>query len=136
MEVKLHISKSPIQTLKNRYELIVEFMHGDADGETFKTMLFDANDEAAVRRMKLFIAAYEHLGDGDDFDYLSDQATEYFKSIGLSDEEAPKLGSIFGDNFYDGDITCEGRGAAFNGFELFYWNEHGVKFDVEAEIIA
>jgi len=135
MKVSLHISKSPVlgPSYNNMYELVSNYMHGDGDGETVNTIFFEGNQEG-IDRLKLFLAAYEHICQDDDFEYLDDKATEFFKSIGIAEDEAEDLGAEFRDDFYEGDITCDGNAAAFVGIDLFYWNEFGVKFEVDYDI--
>jgi hypothetical protein len=132
-EVKLKISREPLtpETHQNTFEMEVEYMHGDADGETTKTFLFNAKDDEDVERMKMFIAAYDA---NEDPDYLGDQATTFFKSIGIEDERAEELGQMFDDDFWEGDMTCEGNGASFAGLQLFFWDDNSQKFEVEFKI--
>lgn len=129
MDVKLKIKKKPLtpETHTNQYELVSNYMHGDADGDTTKTFFFN-NDEEGIKRLKLFLAAYDALDDGE---YMDEQATDFFKSIGIEEEEAEELGSEFGDEFYEGDMTCDGNAASLQGLELYFWNESGVKFEVD-----
>jgi hypothetical protein len=132
VEVILKTKKKPLtpEIHRNKYELVSNYMHGDADGKTSRKMFFDL-DEESVKRMKLFIAAYEACDSGE---YLEDQATAFFKSIGMSDDEAEELGSDFGDCFYEGDITCDGNGAGLAGIDLYIWHEDGVKYEVDYKV--
>lgn len=131
MEVLLNI-KNHVEAVRyyNQYQLISNYMHGDADGDTTIELFFNNNEED-VRKMKLFLAAYEYITEHEDFDYLEDKASTFFKSLGLDDEEAEEFGAEFGDNFWEGDITNEGNGAAFVGIDMFYWNDAGAQFEVE-----
>lgn len=132
MEVILKTKKKPLtpEIHRNKYELVSNYMHGDADGDTSKKMFFDL-DEESVTRMKLFLAAYDSLDDGE---YMEENAAEFFVSLGMSEDEAEELASDFSDNFYEGDMTCDGNAASLAGIELFIWHEDGVKFEVDYKV--
>jgi hypothetical protein len=129
INVTLKTKKKPLtpEIHRNKYELVSNYMHGDADGDTSKTMYFDL-DEESVKRLKLFLAIYDSLDSGE---YMEENATEFLVALGMDEEEAEELASDFSDNFHEGDMTCDGNSAGLAGLELYIWHEDGLKFEVD-----
>jgi hypothetical protein len=125
--VELKIGKQvSIPTYENMYELTVGFMHGDADGDTDRTIHYTLAEED---KLKLDLLLIEGLDDGE---YLEDQAAEILAANGIEDPDN-EIAENFSDEFYEGDMTCEGNGAPITSVELYFYDANGVKYEVEVK---
>lgn len=129
INITLH-STGPVEipTYKNMYELVVEYMHGDADGETFHTARYHEDDD----EMLVDILGLIHASKADSLDEAMNDLPEIFESQGI--EDAHDRADSFHDSFYEGDITCEGQSAAIAGIDLFYWDNKGVKHGMAIKV--
>ncbi|MDF2534334.1 MAG: hypothetical protein K0R18_491 [Bacillales bacterium] len=142
------MSDTPKST--NRYEIEVKFMHGDADAYTkeyvripsekielveevlatlhkFKNLPWNEarNSYSKHAEYKLWFG-HEYLGsmDGEpayDEDWPEEITYEKWEEIGQYSFEWPR------------DVTYREIDARLDGFKVFYYNENGVKFNVEVE---
>lgn len=114
-EIKLtpvKIKKSP----KDKYIIVVEFMHGD--GDHYDTDEYKCKDDADFRRViELLGDIPSSPGEGGDSDKYDEWELETFKS----------------DNFIPHDITYNDIKTHISSFEAFYYDSNGNKF--QAEII-
>lgn len=134
MEVKFEIGHPvPQKNFINLYELKVEFMHGDADGATFRDFTYD-DTPAEVEKLKLLIGLINSLEDNRLDDDQFDVAKEFFLSIDVEEELADEIAREYSGNFYEGDITCEGRAAPIVDFDLYYWDQFGVQRRVTVDV--
>lgn len=135
MEVKFEIGHPvPQSSHTNVYELKVEFMHGDADGETFRELMYDDTPEE-LEKLKLFLGLFAWIKSGDRVDEDQEEvAKEFFLSVGVEEELADELAKEYSDSFYEGDITCEGRCAPVVDYDLYYWDQLGVQRTVKVDI--
>ena len=133
MTVEITIGEAVVTpTYQNTYELDIEFMHGDADGETHQTVRYD---ESEIDELKQTLGAFAYLGrklDGDMED--CDELVAYFKSLGMNEDDAEDAKDSFRDNFYEGDITCEGRPAAIASVTVTYYDDEGVHRNVDVRV--
>lgn len=111
---------------KNSYQLTVNYMHGDADGDTSHTSFYtpDQVDELKIDILGVITAA----NSGDNLDDCRDVIAAIFESQGI--EDAHDRADEWSDNFWEGDITNEGTGACCTGYDLFYWDADGIQFEV------
>lgn len=105
---------------KNTYQLVVEYMHGDADGYTTKDKTYPVSN---IEQLKLDIVALTAV---DDRDTVEDDVIVAFTSHGVTGD-LDELYDAFRDNWFEGDITYEGEWAAVSSVTLFYFDEDGVK---------
>jgi hypothetical protein len=122
MNVTLTHGKQLAQARKV-YTLTLEFMHGDADGDTFKVHTYS---EAKVDNLKRDLIGVNVMRYNDNFD--SDDFAKAFESHGV--ENAEKVGELVYENMTEYDIHWEGEKARLRGVKLIYTDEHGVDFDV------
>ena len=118
---------------KDTYELVVGYMHGDADGDTQKNYFYP-NAETTMEELTLDAIGIMALTAAQGDEVENGEIAELFEAQGYSNEDAYALAEGFSDDFYEGDITCEGRRAACTGFELYYYDHKGVKH--EANILV
>ena len=139
MEFDIVVTKSVEKTTpKNEYRLTVEFMHGDADGETRNTMVFPVGTDAereewepTLDQVLTYLTAFFALewNAGCDFCTNHDFKTEVLAKAGL-DADTVEIIEEFG--CYDGDITCDHQfGARLDSVSLVYFNEFGVEHETE-----
>ena len=131
IEFKIEDAITPVVHY-DTYELQVEYMHGDDDGTTYKTLHVAGQDvkdlELAVVGVLAFRTASENGGWinwSDDVDLIP-----LFEAQGLDSGEASEEQDSFKDNFYEGDITNEGEAAAIVDFKIFYHDHEGRKYQV------
>jgi hypothetical protein len=123
---------------KNQYHLTVEFMHGDGDGQTKKTMVFPVGPNAerlsrvpTIDQVLTYLTVFFALewNDGCDFCMKKSFKLETLAKAGLGAETVSAI-EEFG--CYDGDITCDHQfGARPDAVELVYFNEFGIKHTTE-----
>jgi hypothetical protein len=114
---------------KDTYELVVGYMHGDADGDTVKNYFYP-NSNPTLEELTLDVIGIMALTAAQGDEVENGEIAELFEAQGYASEEAYALAEGFNDDFYEGDITCEGRPAACTGFELYYYDHKGVKHEV------
>jgi len=112
-----------VPNYRNTYELVVGYMHGDADGDTEQTFTYSPDE---VDDLKINLLLLNGINSGD---YLAEQAAKILKEAGIEDPD-DEIAENFGDDFYEGDMTCEGNGAAMTGFQVFFYDHEGIKHDV------
>lgn len=121
---------------KNEYHLSVEFMHGDADGETTNTMVFPVGVEReewepTLDQVLTYLSAFFALEWNAGCEFCSNHAykMKVLAEAGL-DEKTVKAVEEFG--CYDGDITGDHQiGARPDKVSLIYFNEFGVEHETE-----
>lgn len=128
MNVELIVAAKPVAPHKNVYELVVDYMHGDADATTTQTHIYKKADEKRLKIDLIGLQAYPEERDDDAVEVVTD-ALEV-AGIENAEEEAERISG----NFYEGDSTCEGERCPIEGLELFFYDEHGQKFKVRAKI--
>jgi hypothetical protein len=109
---------------KNMYSIIVNYMHGDADGYDEQEFYFDENTPSNMLSFTQMIyeleavgAMYPHgRGGGDEYGYYG-KFIDCENNFGWT-EDIP------------GDITNEGGEASYDGYSVIYFDEHGARFDV------
>jgi hypothetical protein len=113
MKVKL----TPIQPkYRNKYVIRVEFMHGDADAETYEDYVCRDRDDF-IRVLSAFDDCPQDPGSGGDEDAYDAWCEE-----------------MFGEGFVPGDCTCDFQvRAAIRGCECFFFDEDGNEFTAELE---
>ncbi|MNJ90173.1 hypothetical protein D3C87_77670 [compost metagenome] len=119
MNISLRIGK-PVNKKKppiNIYEVKVAIMHGD--GDHYNDINFQSkNEEEIIQFIDLFdrmIKEYPHgRGGGDNYDHLDN-----FEK--LTKESWPW------------DITSDDTHASIQGYDVFYYNELGIKHQVEVK---
>lgn len=113
-------------TFKNTFELNIEYMYGDADGDTNRIVYYEDVDE-----LKQDLAVFARIGD-DDIDDVD--LEEIFTQLGVEDAAAAQ--EAFIDAFYEEDITrlYDERWASFAGLSLYYWDENSVKYEVSISV--
>jgi len=133
IQITLH-NTGPVQepAYKKMYELVVEFMHGDADGTTYHTVFYEDDGDEEYNEMLVDILGLIHASKADSLDDAMEDLPEIFESQGIEDAHA--RADSFRDSFYEGDITCEGRSAAIADIEMFYWDDKGVKHGVAIKV--
>ena len=106
---------------QNTFELIIGYMHGDADADSEKE--FHYTDVEDLKR------DLETLTKIDDFD--EDTLIDYFTALGMDEDDAQDAASEFSDNFREGDCTTDySNDAAIQKIELFWYDDRSVKHDV------
>lgn len=113
--MKLRVNRSSGNLRTNEYEVKIEFMHGDADGESYESYFF--KQEKEVVKVLKELDKLKHLYRPDEEDY------EHTKSKILYD--------LMGED-WPGDNTCDYQvRAAYNGYEVFFYDDYGTKWPVE-----
>lgn len=126
MSIEIQVGKpSPVEAHRNTFELIVEYMHGDADGTTYQTFYYPhpALTGQLESDMIGVVAAL-----GEDRDEVVEAIRTAYQEAGVDNAELEA--ERIGDQLYEGDITCDGERATLVDSELFFYNEDGVKHDV------
>lgn len=123
---------------KNLYRIDVEFMHGDADGETHVKFDFNGTNpneredewDPTMDEVLTYLAAFFSLEWNAGCDFCQEGAVkeETLAKFGL-DEDA--RGRIEEAGMWEGDITCEGYQARPMNAKVTYFNEFGVEHQVE-----
>lgn len=122
--VELQVAEpAEVPNYRNTYELVVSYMHGDADGDTENTFTYSPDE---VDDLKINLLLLNGIDDGD---YLESQATNILTLAGIADEDG-EIATNFADDFYEGDISCDGMGAAMTGFKVFFYDHEGIKHNV------
>jgi len=115
--------------IRNQYVLAAHYMHGDADGYTSKEHQYDDSPEHLELLKNDILAIITMTKFGADFDEATETIAPVYEAQGI--EDAYKLAEGWADDFYEGDITCDGVAAALQGFDLVFYDDSGDKFDVE-----
>lgn len=121
---------------KNEYHLSVEFMHGDADGETTNTMVFPVGVEReewepTLDQVLTYLSAFFDLEWNAGCKFCTNHRfkTEVLAKAGL-DENTVGMIEEFGCQ--DGDITTDYQyDARPDKVSLVYFNEFGVEHETE-----
>lgn len=110
LNTKLFIG-SKVEQPKNIYLLDIEMMHGDADAYTHLEFKFEDADKNEL------IVILDILGQ-----LIPWECERYHKIQGFSE--------LLQDD-WDSDATCEEFLASYAGYELYYFNQDGEKFNVK-----
>jgi hypothetical protein len=101
----------------NTYQLVVSFMHGDADHYTEETYMFSlAEEEALIKGINFFnscMSAYPHGRGGYDT----------YEKLGLPDWEE-------WEDKMPNDITSEGFSATVDSIKVFFWTADSEQYEV------
>ncbi len=133
MEVQIIIGKRIPQskTPKSTYQVDIEFMHGDADGTTYRTLKFKEKD---LERLKQYVVLNDCMTKRDN-ELDEDKAAEKLIAMGFSEKAALEVIESFRDDTMEGDITCDGmRNAAVVAFDVTYWDEDGIQHHVDCKV--
>ena len=125
--------------VKNIYRVVVEFMHGDADGTTYVTFDFPADRpnsgveewEPGLNELLTYLHAFFslHHNAGCDFRMRSKFRKDVLNKAGLDDMAIDRVEEA---GMWEGDITCEGYMAAPEAVTITYFNDFGVEHSVKA----
>lgn len=96
---------------KNKFVIVVNFMHGDADAYTDETYVCK-NEADFIRVMSAPDGPQDPGAGGDDDEYRA-----FYKNLFKTDDFIPT------------DITCDDYPATIQDFEGFYYDEAGNKFE-------
>lgn len=110
------------------YELTTEYMHGDADGDTFNQNYYELDE---VDKLKLFLLALQDIDGRCDYREI---AKDVFIAQGKDEDDADDLAEEFSDAFYEGDMACEGEAASLTGITLHWYDEEGRQYNVDVVI--
>jgi hypothetical protein len=138
--------KNPVKVpkYKNTYELVINFMEGDAD-DYHKSVVMIKEEHIDHLKDLLDVVircnnAYQHgRGGCDEYNHIEGY-NKYFSVEDLSEEEYDKLTEIFKskhhndsliDHPYDSNSDCHD---SFDGYELYYYDENYNKFETEVVI--
>ena len=125
---------------KNTYRVKVEFMHGDADGETTKVLDFPADKdyvreryEPSLNEVLTYLKAFFDLKWNAGCDFCAGRGgfkAQVLHEAGLDDEAIARCEENF---LWEGDITTDhqyqARPYAVN---ISYFDQNGVEFVVDA----
>lgn len=117
--------------IRDVFVLTVEYMHGDADGETFEDHTYGNDDIEDLKQDILGLITM--IKSGAEFDEAESTIAPIFEAQGLSQEEAFQAAESWADNFYEGDITSEGIPACVRGYTLSYFDDAGEQYDIEIQ---
>lgn len=138
MQIKLTKSKS--KTIKNKYELTVRYMSGDADAYESVAYSFKTEEEllkiySLFNRIFKFQNKYHNLF----CDVLSERIEKEYQEI-INNEllmgEAESYRDLMDKYNIDtsNDVTCQGRDAWPNNIvSMYYWDKDGIKYDITVE---
>jgi hypothetical protein len=125
--------------IKNIYRVVVEFMHGDADGTTYATFDFPADRpnsgveewEPGLDELLTYLNAFFslHHNAGIDFTEGGKFKKEVLNKAGLEDDAINRVDEA---GMWESDITCEGRQAFPEAVTITYFNDFGVEHSVKA----
>lgn len=105
----MNITRTLIPSIRNEWHIVVEFMHGDADGSTKHTFKYKTEEEFLKDAKEIPVCPYG--GGREKFDSW---AEENF-------QDRPS------DNEYNDDP------AEFDGAEFFHYDESGQKWSLKIE---
>lgn len=115
MKLTLKPIKEP-KAPQDRYFIMVKFMHGDADFYTYEE--YKCSDEHDFRRVIAQLNECPQApSSGGDADVYSEWGEKTFKS----------------EDFVPWDKSGYDCAASYDGYEAFYYNSSGIKFEVEVE---
>lgn len=101
----------------NVYHLTIDFMHGDADGDSSTTLTFERGQEGDMAEVVAVINKVEELNSWEVEKY---ETIEGFARLLLDS--------------WDRDCTCDGMYlASYNGHNIVYFDELGKEFQVIVE---
>jgi hypothetical protein len=120
--MKLTISK-PIPCHKNQYKFTINFMHGDADGESDYSIYVGKSDEAELIKFIEIIDKCKFL-----HDEIPEELAPYCDEDYEGDEEPKFYFEWPGDHTADYQFL-----AGWDGYSLTYFDENGHEYDVKIE---
>jgi len=127
-QVDLKVEKPIVENNPtNCFQLTVEYMHGDADGDSEKDFIYE-NTEEGIAELKLDLLSLEAV---DDMDYHEEQLTPLLEELGFEGEELEERLDGFHGNFYEGDHTTDySMPAAHVKRTVVYFDNEGNPFEV------
>lgn len=123
--------KPAAKEIRDMFVLTVEYMHGDADGDT--TVEHDYGNDEIENLKQDVLGLITMIKSGAEFYDAESTIAPIFEAQGLSPEDAFEAAETWADRFYEGDITSEGSPAAISGFTLAYFDGAGEKYDMEIQ---
>ena len=102
----------------NKYECVLEWMHGDADGKSESVYYFENTDDA-IRAHKFVSPFYYYAKNRVKTPRKSEDFMEKCNAVGIEWERDMT------DTYYDGIL------AKLVGIKWYYYDENGVKYTVE-----
>jgi hypothetical protein len=133
MEVTINIGKRVKAVAHaNKFQVDLQWMHGDADGDTYGELFFP-NTEDGKFRLKCHSLVADHA---EAYSYTNNRLQFIINVLtknGVPQDKAEDIADTISDNFYEGDITSEGNQAALTGFTVTFWDANGVQFEAEVK---
>lgn len=131
-----------VKTNKNprdTYRVQVEFMHGDADGETVKHVDFPAGKdhvreeyEPSIEEVLTYLKAFFDLEWNDGCDFCMDCGVkkQILNSAGLDDDAIERCEEDF---LWEGDMTADHQFQARpSTAKITYFDSNGIEFEIAA----
>lgn len=118
--------------IRNQYVLAVDYMHGDADGDTTEEHTYGDSKEDVARLKQDLLGLITFCKMDSDFDNAASDIAPIFEAQGIEDAYAEAEAWV--DDFYEGDISCDGNAAGLTGYSLIYYDDAGDRFEVELYI--
>lgn len=129
MNITLTVGKPiPSSIIPKSYKLVVEYMHGDADGYTNKSYEYR---EDKIDSLKEDLIGLD-VDDVEGYDDMIEQLTEAYQKYGIIDAE--DRASTFYDRFVEYDIQYEGNHASVCGITLTYFDENSIEHYVNWDV--
>lgn len=115
--------------IRNQYILTAEYMHGDADGDTTEEHTYGDDPESIAQLKQDLLGLITFIKTDSDFDNAVDDILPIFEAQGIDDAYGEAEAWV--ENFYEGDISCDGNAAALTGYSLVFYDDSGDRFEVE-----
>ncbi len=110
---------------RNKYKLVIKYMHGDADAYTKKDWLFDDRNPKDMETLSKMIDVLRA-------NFALDWNTRcgWEPEIYIQDEAVRE--QLCDMDMFPGDATCDGhRCAMFDTVTITYFNDDGTEFEVD-----
>ena len=117
---------------RNEYVLSVDYMHGDADGDTVETYTYSDDPDSVLELKQDLLGLMAFINSDAEFEDAVSEIAPIFEAQGI--EDAYAVAEEWVDKFHEHDITCEDRGAAISGFTLIYYDSNGDRFIAELSV--
>ena len=132
IEIQIGEISKKVPTYFDTFEVVVDYMHGDADSFSTGKHYYASTTQEDLESDLLAL----HFVSTSPFVNIYDQKKErkaireFFANAGKTQGDADS----FIDRFIIGDVTNDNSNAQVDGFEVFYYNDKSVKFDVTVNI--
>jgi len=112
---------------RDAYELVIEYMHGDADAFDAKEIIF--NNDDSVKDLQIAVYVIERcFADNSGAMYDCDTPEQLAEALEIDAEVASRASDIGVFNY---DLFTDGQSyASFDGYKVFYYDDRGVKHKV------